>query len=607
MKDQIAIFKSLFKGRADVFAIRWEKNGKSGYWPAYDINWTEYSLHKMQGGSVEDFPGKQKIPLTDERLIQHLTGKEIIGIYPLLQDDTSWFIAADFDQSESGKKTWIEECQLFIAECEKYQLPVYLERSRSGMGGHIWLFFDNPYSAAKSRKLFLTLLTSSGIISPFDKSSNFDRLFPNQDSHSGKGFGNLIALPLQKMALKKGNTCFIDPKTLEPFTDQGAFLRTIQKVSSDKLDKLFDEIVSPNNVIGNAAALPISPDGKIHITLTNQITIPRHQLTPQLISYLRENLNFLNVDYLIKQKSGKSTYNTEPYFRTLNEKDGFVFLPRGFIGTLIEHCEKQKIPYHFEDKREKLETVQFKSTITLHEYQQNAVEATNKKAFGVIVAPPGAGKTIMGLQMIAQKQQPALIVVHRKQLFDQWIERIQSFLGIPKFRIGKIEGGKCEIGNEITVAMIQSLQSDSLPVKIYHSFGTILVDECHHIPAKTFRDVIINFHSYYLYGFTATPNRKNKDEGLIFIHIGKIIHKVIFSPIEEGNSKQLSVIIKETRLFAPFNAKADNLETLLHILIHDTARNELVIKDIKMEVTAGRKVLVLTERKAHVSILQQYL
>jgi superfamily II DNA or RNA helicase len=412
---------------------------------------------------------------------------------------------------------------------------------------------------------------------------------------------------LQKMALEKGNTCFIDPKTLEPFPDQWAFLRAIQKVPSDKLDELFDEIISPNNVIENAPALPKSPDGKIHITLTNQITIPRHELTPQLISYLRENLNFLNVDYLIKQKSGKSTYNSEPYFRTMNEKDGFVFLPRGFIGTLIEHCEKQKIPYHFEDKRVKLETVQFKSTISLHEYQRNAVEASNKKAFGVIVAPPGAGKTIMGLQMIAQKQQPPIIIVHRKQLFDQWIERIQSFLGIPKFRIGKIEGGKYEIGNEITVAMIQSLQSDSLPDKIYHSFGTILVDECHHIPAKTFREVIINFHSYYLYGFTATPNRKNKDEELIFIHIGKIIHKIIFSPTEEGNSKQLSVIIQETGLFAPFNSKTDNLETLLHILIHDTARNELIIKDIKMEVTAGRKVLVLTERKAHVSIPQQYL
>jgi len=291
----------------------------------------------------------------------------------------------------------------------------------------------------------------------------------------------------------------------------------------------------------------------------------------------------------------------------LNEKDGLVFLPRGFAGKLINHCKEHSISYQFEDKRVKLEPVQFKSTISLDEHQRKAVEATNTKDFGVIVAPPGAGKTIIGLHMIAVRRQPTLIIVHRKQLFDQWIERIQSFLGIPKFRIGKIEGGKCEIGSELTVAMIQSLQSENIPEKIYHSFGTILVDECHHIPAKTFREVIINFHSYYLYGFTATPKRKNKDEELIFIHIGKIIHEIVYSPTEENHNKTLSVTIQETGLFTPFNAKTDNLETLLHILIHDTARNELIVKDIKREVTAGRRVLVMTERKAHVAILQQYL
>lgn len=607
IQHKCTIFKTLFRGREDIYAVRRETNGKAGYFPAYDLDWEEYKRHKAAGGTLDNFTAKKSSPLTDNRLVRHLEGKDAIGIYPLLQNNSSWFIAADFDQSGSGKKTWVEECQSFIAECEKYRLPVYLERSRSGQGGHIWLFFENPYPAAKSRQLFLTLLTNSGIISPFDKNSNFDRLFPNQASHSGKGFGNLIALPLQKMALEKANTCFIDPKTLEPYPDQWAFLKEVQKVSPEKLDEVLDKISSSPDPIWNPPTALVSPDGKIHITLTNQITIPRHELTPPLISYLRENLNFLNVDYLIKGKSGRSTYNIEPYFRTLNEKDGLVFLPRGFAGKLINHCKEHSISYQFEDKRVKLEPVQFKSIISLDEHQRKAVEATNTKDFGVIVAPPGAGKTIIGLHMIAVRRQPTLIIVHRKQLFDQWIERIQSFLGIPKFRIGKIEGGKCEISSEITVAMIQSLQSENIPEKIYHSFGTILVDECHHIPAKTFREVIIDFHSYYLYGFTATPKRKNKDEDLIFIHIGKIIHQIVFSPTEENRSKQLSVTIQETGLFTPFNAKTDNLETLLHILIHDTARNELIVKDIKREVTAGRRVLVLTERKAHVAILQQYL
>src|SRR5260221_1368967 len=220
MHDQLDIFKGLFKGRDDVFAIRWEKEGKAGYMPAYDLDWKEYARYKVQGGSIKDFPNKSYLPLTNGRLNQHLSGKEIIGVYPLLPDNTSWFIAADFDQGDSKKKSWIEECQLFLAECQKYELLVYLERSRSGQGGHVWMFFEQPYPAYKSRNIFLALLAKAGIFSDNEKKSNFDRLFPNQDYHSGKGLGNLIALPFQKKALESSNSCFINPVSLEPFPDQ---------------------------------------------------------------------------------------------------------------------------------------------------------------------------------------------------------------------------------------------------------------------------------------------------------------------------------------------------------------------------------------------------
>lgn len=605
MLDHLSLFRSLFKSRSDVFAIRWEKDNRSGYWPVYDINWSEFALHKAKGGSLEDFASKELVPLTDERLKNHLNGFEVIGVYPLLQDNTSWFIAADFDQHEKSNKTWHKECQKFIAECEKYELPVYLERSRSGLGGHVWMFFEDPFPAAMSRKLFISLLKNSGVISNLEIHSSFDRLFPNQDFHSGKGFGNLIALPLQKVAFENGNSCFIDPLTLHAYPDQWTFIKGIKKVSSNRLYELLQNI-SPSSE--TYFSIPRgNSDGKIHITLSNQITVLRHNLTSRTLDYLRQNLNFLNAEFLIKKKVGKSTYNTETYFRTLGETNDHISIPRGFIGTLIQYCKDQHTPYLFEDKRERMEPVDYKSAISLYEYQQAALEITEMKDFGVIVAPPGSGKTVMGLQMIAQKRQPALIIVHRKQLFDQWVERIQSFLGIPKFRIGKIEGGRCEIGNEITVAMIQSLQNDNLSDKIYHSFGLIIIDECHHIPAKTFREIIVNFHSYYLYGFTATPFRKNGDENLIFIHIGKIIHKVILPHTKEDDGGKLAIIIRDSSFSAPFNPKTDNFETLLNILIHDTNRNDLIVADIRREVTAGRKVLVLTERKAHVSILHQYL
>lgn len=609
MVQHLEIFKSLFKSRQDAFAIRWERDGKSGYMPAYTLDWDQFKIHKAKGGTLKDFKNKEYAPLTDQRILNHLSGKEIVGIYPLLQDNTSWFIAADFDQSTSKTKRWVGECRAFMLECEKHNLPVYLERSRSGTGGHVWMFFEAPYPAVKSRQLFTQLLKSSGIISEVEKNSNFDRLFPNQDGHSGKGLGNLIALPLQKKAIENGNACFIHLENLNPFPDQWMFLETVQKVRTKTLDELYEDIIVAKRVSSAIGVVTTSSlNGEFPIILSNQVVLHRFGLDPLLARYLRDNLHFMNVDYLIKKQSGRSTYGTQMYFKTIEEKENTIVMPRGIIGKLLPYCNEQKIAYRLEDKRTKLEPVKFTSSISLYDYQQEAVEITNKKDFGVIVAPPGAGKTVIGLEIVARKQQPALIIVHRKQLFDQWLDRTQSFLGIPKFQIGRIDGSSYEIGAEITVAMIQSLQNPNVPDKdrLYHAFGTIIVDECHHIPTKTFREVIQHFHSYYLYGFTATPIRKNKDEKLIFIHIGDIIHEAVI-PVTGNQNKQLSVIVQSTELFTPFNASTDKVEKLLNILIHDTARNEMIMDDIKKEVRAGRKILVLTERKAHVEILQQYL
>ena len=242
--EQIRIFLSLFRGREDVFAVRWEKDSKAGYMPAYDLNWDEFAKHKLRGGTLKDFPHKQFSKLSQQRIINHLTGKEVIGLYPLLPDNSSWFIIADFNESLTSKISWIEECRSFIEICNQYQLPAYLERSRSGKGGHVWIFFDSNYPAYKSRKIILHILKFAGIISPFDKNSNYDRLFPNQDYHSGKGLGNLVALPLQQKALENNNSCFIDPNSLAPFDDQWEFLQKIQRVTIEHLDKICNTLQS---------------------------------------------------------------------------------------------------------------------------------------------------------------------------------------------------------------------------------------------------------------------------------------------------------------------------------------------------------------------------
>jgi superfamily II DNA or RNA helicase len=603
-KESLNVYMSLFRGRQDVFAIRWDRDGRKGYVPAYDLNWDEYTIHKANGGTLKDFDNKAYSQFTEQRLLNHLSGNEVIGLYPLLPDNSSWFIAADFDETESGKICWQDEVKKFIDACEKYKLPVYLERSRSGRGGHVWMFFENNYPAFKSRKIMLHILESTGIISPFDKNSNYDRLFPNQDSHSGKGIGNLIALPLQKKSLENNNSCFVNPDNYMPYPDQWSFLQTIKKVSVQQLEDVYNSLTSSGHKHIQTVS---SKSADLQITLNNNIKIPRANLSPGLVNFLRDSLNFVNSEYIIKKKLGKNTFGTEPYFRMLEERDGYVFIPRGFVRELLLYCKEKRIPYQFNDERKKLAAINYSFKGSLYDYQIAAIDSATKKEMGIIVAPPGSGKTIIGLSIIAQKKQSALIIVHRKQLFDQWIERIQSFLGIAEPFIGKIVQGQQKLGTQITVAMIQSLAGINVSNDIFKSFGTIIIDECHHVPAKTFRQVISNFHCYYLYGLTATPIRKNNDEKLIFIHIGEVIHEMKLPTQNNAPVKKVSIIIRNTELLVPFDYKTDKAETLFQILVHDSSRNRLIIDDIITEVNTGKKVLVLTERKAHIQTLYQYL
>ena len=602
LTHQIKLIKQFFKGREDVFAIRWEKGSKNGYMPAYDYDPYMYRLHKNSGGSFSNYKDKTYKPLTNGELARHLNGEQFIGIYPLLKDNTTWFLAADFD-----KVNWEKECHKFFKACHERDIPAYLERSRSGKGGHVWIFFESPLKAASTRKLFIHVLQECGVFSVFDKSSSFDRLFPNQDYLSGKGLGNLIALPFNKHTMKQGNNCFVDPDTLKPFENQWEFLNSIKRFPTQRFNELFREIEGNTDTIHKKTTLS-DFDGKLHIYLKNNILLNRSGLNIALINFLKEELNFYNTEFFVKKKLSKNVHGTERYFNFIEEAKNKISIPRGVAGQLLNYCRKNKIPFDFHDERKKLKPVTYYCDIQLREHQNQALQSTNKKDFGVIVAPPGTGKTILGLKIIAEKKQPALIVVHRKQIADQWIERIQTFLGIPKNEVGKIGQGKTKIGKQVTVAMVQSLAKKldgDEKQKIEKAFGTIIVDECHHIPAKSYRDTIAKLHTYYLYGLTATPFRKYNDGKLIFIHLGNIISEI--KPQQIENFRQARIIVRNTELDVPFNSRTDRFETLSQILIHDSTRNKLILNDITTELDAGNKVVVITERKEHIDTLNQFL
>lgn len=592
-EERVAIFRSLFKGREDVFARRWEKwnGGVSGYAPVY-----------------ADQDKESYTPLTTEWIEKHLTGTATLGVYPLLQDNTSNFIVADFDGSN-----WQHVVLRFLDACKKHNIPVATERSRSGNGAHIWCSFTFPCQASKSRRAFLQLLREAECIDPLEKNEGFDRLFPNQDYLSGKGLGNLIALPLQGESRRHGNTVFVDPNNnFEPFPDQWEYLHVLQRIDPSAFDALSDKEIDASIIAKKRKRLRSTR--ALVLTMNSVIAIPKISLPPGLASYLREELNILNIGYVVKERAGLPTYGEKRFIKTLDQTDVAILVPRGFLANLYAWLDKYAISYRMIDERVSCDRTEFKLGFTLAPYQQSAVAKFASAEQGILVAPAGAGKTIMGLAIIAEKKQSAIILVHRRQIYDQWLERIEHGLGIPKTKIGQIGGTKKKSASPITVAMVQTIARMKDIEPIVAKFGTVLIDECHHVPSRMFRDVVSKFPARYRFGLTATPSRKYNDERLIGAYLGEVIHTVDKSEILRANSQTPNnaespdtVIVRTTDVATPFGTTSRDFQLISKVLSNDAARNALIAADIAREANSGKKCLVLTERKEHAEMLRAYL
>ncbi|MEI7512998.1 MAG: DEAD/DEAH box helicase family protein [bacterium] len=591
-QDKLELYKSIFRGRDDVYPRRWEKEGKSGWSPAYSFDWNEFNAHRATGGTIKNFENKKLLPLADIVLSNHLNGKETIGIYPILPDNTSYFIVADFDEAD-----WKADSQKFITECAKVNLKAYTEISRSGNGAHVWIFFADAYPCWKSRVITLELIRKTFHYSEFSKEISFDRLFPNQDTITDGGFGNLIALPLQGERVNHGTSVFCDSTNFIPHQDQWEFLQAIHKHTSAELDSAYNVVIGENSRIEEID----TSNSKVHIILDGSIHIRKNELNSKVTAFIKEGLNIFNKEYAVKKRLGKSIFSTERYFNLIQDIGDVVTLPRGFLEKLIEYLSNERIGYKVKENYTEHEKIKFNSSIALRPEQEKVLTEIKDRTNGIIIAPPGSGKTIIALQLIAELGLPALILVNRNQLLSQWIERTEQFLGIPKVQIGVISGVKKKIGKQITIATLQTLARYKDIKEILDSFGVIIIDECHHIPAKTYREIITSFKSKYCYGLTATHERKFGQEAVTELCIGQVIAEIENDSVTQDKTFDVQIIKSSIEL--PFRYKNDHYEILAKTISYDTSRNKLILDAVLPHLNKNHKILILTERKEHIEVL----
>lgn len=629
-EEKIRLFRSLFKGREDVFPRRFEnsKTGKSGYAPVCRNEWQAGICQKPKIACQEcNFRAFTQV--NDEIIRNHLMGIDpndrfgrdfTIGVYPLLADESCWFLAADFDKS-----TWTEDAKTFLETCVSYQVPAVLERSRSGNGGHVWVFFETPVPAVLARKLGALLLTSTMNRRPEIGMDSYDRLFPSQDTLPRGGFGNLIALPLQKKPREQNNSAFLD-NDLNPYPDQWAFLSSIQKMAHQDLERIVKNVQEEGEITGVRAVVldetenepwKLTPSRKykeppiigplpdqLNLVISNQIYIEKEGLPAPLRNRLIRLAAFQNPEFYKAQAMRLSTFGKPRIISCCEEYPKHLALPRGCQEELLQVFGELKIKTKMIDERATGDPLLLNFQGTLRPEQQLAADQLIKHDIGVLSASTAFGKTVIGAWLIAQRKVNTLVIVHRRQLMDQWVESLQSFLGLGKKDIGQIGGGKHKITGTVDVAMIQSLINKGTVNDLVENYGHIIVDECHHISAASFEQVIRQAKVRFITGLSATVTRQDGHHPIIFMQCGPVRYRVDDRQQAAARSFTHKVIVRRTNFV--LSSRADNtpepgIQEVYAMLAADFYRNQMIVDDVVEAVHIGRSPVLLTERREHLT------
>ena len=611
-EKKIALYLSLFKGREDVCAKQW-KNGK-GYSPNCVNEWKDGVCPKTTKLKIKCAQcDKQSFIKLDAIAIEkHLRGETFLGIYPMIQNDQCYFVAIDFDEA-----SWENDLKAVNEACLLNEISAHAERSKSGNGGHLWFFFNEAVKASLARKFALHMLSEAMDLCKNIGFDSYDRLFPSQDFLQKEGFGNLIALPLNGNARKQNNTEFMD-QGLKPIEDQWNYLAHIKKITIEQIQNLiktkndtynlseltieeghsFIEEQVKNDLKKESALNKSDFPNEIVIVKSSGFILKKEMLSARAIKHLRRLASFGNPEFYSKQSMRMSTYNTPRVIGVYQETNTFLWLPRGVEEQLLRILENYEVKVVIDDQTNSGKPIDISFRGELRLEQEDALYKLMKYKNGVLSATTGFGKTVIGAALIAEKKVNTLILVHTRQLASQWIDRLSEFLDIqekieaPQVMkrgrkkklqiIGQIGGGKNNLNGIIDVAIMQSLFSEKEVKSLVKDYGMIIVDECHHISASSFNKILSEITATYVYGLSATPNRKDGHHPNIFMQCGPIRYSVDAKKQADLHTFNHYVIPRFTSFRKPIyqDEKEWHISDVYRLLSEDVSRNQLILKDI---------------------------
>ncbi len=611
--EKVALFRRLFRGRTDFYPTRWESRttGKSGYAPACANEWRPGVCEKPRI-KCSDCPNRSFIPLSDAVIYGHLAGEHTVGVYPLLEDDSCYFLAVDFDEAE-----WRDDARAFVQSCEALGVPSALEISRSGQGAHAWVFFAGRVAARDARRLGTAIISHTCARTRQLQLKSYDRLFPNQDTMPKGGFGNLIALPLQKGPRDKGFSVFVDAH-LCPYPDQWAFLAAIRPMDAHDLEPTIlqatggahpldvtfidaEDLATPwNRQSPSASKLPGQMPNSLRVTLANHIYFEKAQLPQPLANRLIRLAAFQNPEFFKAQAMRMSVWDKPRVVGCAENYPQHIALPRGCLDAALSLLRDNDITCDLRDERFAGQSLDVSFNGTLRKDQEGAVSAMLRDDIGVLCAPTAFGKTVIAAAIIARRRVNTLVLVHRTELLKQWLERLQAFLGVGKDVIGTVGGGKARSTGKVDIAVMQSLSRQGEVSALVEDYGQVIVDECHHVGAVSFDAILRRTKAKYVLGLTATPIRRDGQQPIIFMQCGAIRHR---AAIPVGAPRKLEVVPQWRLSHIKLPPEAGIQDVFRH-LATDYERTKAIAAEVKAAFGQGRKVLVLTERTEHLDAIK---